>query len=173
MNYMISLHFKTLVITHIKDYLVKILASSLTHSIAVVQLLSHVRLFQPHGRKNPPGSPVDGISQARILEWVAISINIFWMKKWFKCILPLQHPPSPIVVLMDCLWKQGWQLPRQMSLQASSHFLYLEIESQTPTNWTLSEWSYWLNSVSGLLLRWNINQTIEFLNDLFFVNKGY
>ena len=77
MNYMISLHFKTLVITHIKDYLVKILASSLTHSIAVVQLLSHVRLFQPHGRKNPPGSPVDGISQARILEWVAISINIF------------------------------------------------------------------------------------------------
>ena len=36
MKYMISLYFKTLVITHIKDYLVKILASSLAHSIAVV-----------------------------------------------------------------------------------------------------------------------------------------
>lgn len=99
---------------------------------------------------------------------------MFWKKKWFKYILPHQKSPSPIVVLMDCLWSQGWHLPRQMSLQASSHFLYLEIESQTPINRLPSdwEWSYWLGSISGLLLRWNINQTIEFWKDLLLCIKA-
>lgn len=91
------------------------------------------------------------------------------MKKWFQRIAPHQKSPCPMIELMDRLWNQGWKWPRQMSLQASSHFLCLEIETQTPANWILSvwEWSYWLVSVSGLLLRWNINQTIELWNDLF------
>ena len=36
------------------------------------QLLSGVRLYDPMGC-SPPGSSAQGISQARILEWVAIS----------------------------------------------------------------------------------------------------
>ena len=36
------------------------------------QLLSGVRLYDPMGC-SPPGASVQGISQARILEWVAIS----------------------------------------------------------------------------------------------------
>ena len=38
---------------------------------AAVWLLSHVRLID----WSPPGSSVRGISQARILEWVAISFS--------------------------------------------------------------------------------------------------
>ena len=42
-------------------------------SIAVVQLLSHVCLFCNPMDSSPPGSSILGTSQARILEWVAIS----------------------------------------------------------------------------------------------------
>ena len=31
---------------------------------------------------SPPGSPVPGILQARILEWVAISFSNAWKEKW-------------------------------------------------------------------------------------------
>ena len=41
--------------------------------VAVVQSLSHVQLFCNPMNCNPPGSSVLWISQARILEWVAIS----------------------------------------------------------------------------------------------------
>ena len=40
--------------------------------LVVVHLLSHVDSLRPMGC-SPPGSSVHGISQARILEWVAIS----------------------------------------------------------------------------------------------------
>ena len=41
----------------------------------VAYLLSHVGLFCDPVDCNPPGSSVHGISQARILEWVAISFS--------------------------------------------------------------------------------------------------
>ena len=41
----------------------------------VVQSLSHVRLFAPHGLYSPPGSSIHGTLQARILEWVAIAFS--------------------------------------------------------------------------------------------------
>ena len=46
---------------------------SLVYAFAVVVLVSHVRFFCDPMDCNPPGSPVHGISQARILEWVVIS----------------------------------------------------------------------------------------------------
>ena len=45
------------------------------HLLLVVQSLSHVWLFCYPMDCNPPGSSVHGISQARILEWVAISFS--------------------------------------------------------------------------------------------------
>ena len=39
------------------------------------QLLSHIRLFCDPMDCSPPGSSAQGISQARILEWVAISFS--------------------------------------------------------------------------------------------------
>ena len=41
----------------------------------VVQLLSHAQVFCDPTDCSPPGSSVHGISQARILEWVAISFS--------------------------------------------------------------------------------------------------
>ena len=43
--------------------------------VTVVQLLSHVWLFYYSMDYSPPGSSVHGISQARILEWIAISFS--------------------------------------------------------------------------------------------------
>ena len=41
--------------------------------------LSVTRGLQPDG--SPPGSPIPGILQARILEWVAIAFSLFYMVK--------------------------------------------------------------------------------------------
>ena len=43
----------------------------------VVWLLSHIQLFFDRIHCNPPGSSVHGTSQARVLEWVAISFSEF------------------------------------------------------------------------------------------------
>ena len=42
---------------------------------SVVYLLRCIQLLQPHGLYSPPGSSVHGISQARFLEWIAISFS--------------------------------------------------------------------------------------------------
>jgi len=41
----------------------------------VFQLVSHVRLFCDPMHCSPPGSSVHGVSQARVLEWAAISFS--------------------------------------------------------------------------------------------------
>ena len=54
-------------------------------SVAIVfQLLSHVPLFSDTLDCSLPNSFVHGISQARILEWVAISFfrGSFWLRNW-------------------------------------------------------------------------------------------
>ena len=53
-------------------------------SIVAVYLLSHVQLFCNPRDFNLPGSSVHEISQARILEWVAISFSrgSSWPKDW-------------------------------------------------------------------------------------------
>ena len=51
-----------------------LLPHTLTHTNSQtlkVKSLSHIQLCEPVGC-SPPGSPVHGIPQARILEWVAI-----------------------------------------------------------------------------------------------------
>ena len=45
------------------------------HSSAVVKSLSRVRLFCDPMDCSPPGSSIHGISQARTLEWVVISLS--------------------------------------------------------------------------------------------------
>ena len=57
---------------------------SMQEMLFVVQSLSHVRLFCNPMTCSPPGSSVHGISQARILEWVAISFSRAspWLMDW-------------------------------------------------------------------------------------------
>ena len=49
---------------------------------------------------SPPGSPVPGIIQARILEWVAISFSNAWKWKWSR------------LVMSDSSWPHGLQPTR-------------------------------------------------------------
>ena len=53
----------------------KVIISHSSLSFALVQSLSHVQHFCDSMNCSPPGSSVHGISQARILEWVAISFS--------------------------------------------------------------------------------------------------
>ena len=57
---------------------------SLVYAFAVVVLVSHVWFFCDPMDCNPPGSPVHGISQARVLEWVAVfsSRGSSWPRDW-------------------------------------------------------------------------------------------
>ena len=59
---------------------------------AAVYSLSPVRLFATPWTVAPPGSPVHGISQIRILEWVATSFfqRIFPTQGSNPCLLPWQ-----------------------------------------------------------------------------------
>ena len=52
--------------------------------IVLIQSLSFVWLFCDPTDYSPPGSSVRGISQTRILEWVAISFSraSFWLRDW-------------------------------------------------------------------------------------------
>ena len=45
------------------------------HTVVVMESLSRVRLFATPGTIAPPGSSIHGISQARILHWVAIPFS--------------------------------------------------------------------------------------------------
>ena len=69
----------------------------------IIQSLSHVQLFYDPRNCSPPGSSADGISQAQILEWVAIcfSRGSSWPRDWtwVSCIvggiLPTEPQGSP------------------------------------------------------------------------------
>ena len=56
-------------------------------------LLSRVQLFATHGLYSPPGSFVQGISQARTLEWIAISFSkgIFPTQELNPCLVHWQN----------------------------------------------------------------------------------
>ena len=60
--------------------------------------LSHVQLFCDPVDCSPPGPSVHGISQERILEWVASLLLQRWnpsLLHWQKDSLPLSHLGSP------------------------------------------------------------------------------
>ena len=61
-------------------------------SLAVVQSLSCVQLFVTPVHCSPPGSSVHGISQARILEWVAISSSR--RSSWHRARTSVSHIAS-------------------------------------------------------------------------------
>ena len=71
------------------------------HAAAAKSLQSCPTLCNPID-SSPPGSPVPGILQARILEWVAISFSNAWKWKWSR------------VQLLPILWTAAYQAPLSM-----------------------------------------------------------
>ena len=69
--------------------------SAAAAAAAAKSLQSGPTLCDPTGG-SPPGSPVPGILQARILEWVAISFSNAW--KWnvkMKSLIRVRLPATP------------------------------------------------------------------------------
>ena len=62
---------------------------------------------------SPPGSPIPGILQARVLEWVAISFSNAW--KWKVKVKLLSH-----VRLFATRWSAAYQTPPSMDFPGKS-----------------------------------------------------
>ena len=88
---------------------------------------------------SPPGSPILGILQARILDWVAISFSTAW--KWKVKVKPL----SP-VWLLGTPWTAAYQAPPSMTniqlydnlLILLNEFSVLSKSNQHHAHWTSS-----------------------------------
>ena len=63
----------------------------------------------------PPGSPVPGILQARILEWVTISFSNAW--KWKVKVKSLSH-----VLLLATSWTAAYQAPPSMGFSRQEYW---------------------------------------------------
>ena len=71
---------------------------------------------------SPPGSPIPGILQARILEWVAVSFSNEW--KWKVKVKPLSHvwlPATP--------WTAAYQAPPSMGFSRQEYWSGLPLPS--------------------------------------------
>ena len=64
---------------------------------------------------SPPGSPVPGILQARILEWVAISFSNAW--KWKVKVKSLSR-----IRLLATPWTAAYQAPPSMGFSRQEHW---------------------------------------------------
>ena len=73
---------------------------------------------------SPPGSPVPGILQARILEWVAISFSNAW--KWKVKVKPLSR-----VRLLATPWTAAHQAPPSMGFSRQEYWSGVPLPSPT------------------------------------------
>ena len=71
---------------------------------------------------SPPGSPIPGILQARILEWVAISFSNAW--KWKAKVKSLSH-----VRLLATPWTAAYQAPPPMGFSRQEYWSGLPLPS--------------------------------------------
>ena len=71
---------------------------------------------------NPPGSPVPGILQARILEWVAISFSNAWT--WKVKVKLLSR-----VRLLAALWTEGYQASPSMGFSRQQYWSRVPLPS--------------------------------------------
>ena len=76
--------------------------------------------------RNQPGSPVHGILQARILEWVAISFSNAW--KWKVKVKSLSR-----VWLLATSWTAAYQAPPSMGFSRQEYWSGVPLPSPTYT----------------------------------------
>ena len=88
---------------------------------------------------SPPGSPVPGILQARILEWVAVSFSNAW--KWKMKVKSLSH-----VWLLATPWTAAYEAPPSMGFSKQEYWsgvpvpslIYIDVnvDSLTVSSWS-------------------------------------
>ena len=85
---------------------------------------------------SPPGSPVPGVLQARILEWVAISFSNAW--KWKVKVKSLSR-----AWLLATPWTAAYEAPPSMGFSRQEYWSGVPLPP--PSNWYYSdpnwEWS--------------------------------
>ena len=95
---------------------------------------------------SPLGSPIPGILQARILEWVAISFSNAW--KWKVKVKSLSH-----VQLLATPWTAAHQAPPSMGLSRQEYWSGVPLPSRYSQEWD-TKWNHcwrW-----GFLLQLNL-----------------
>ena len=86
---------------------------------------------------SPPGSPVPGILQARILEWVAISFSNAW--KWKVKGKSLSH-----VRLFATPWTAAYQAPLSMRFSRQEYWSGVPLPSPKKSCEISKFWNLWL-----------------------------
>ena len=83
--------------------------------LLLLSRFSHVQLCVTPIDSSPPGSTIPGILQARILEWVAISLSIAW--KWKVKVKSLSR-----VLLLVTPWTAAHQAPPSMGFSRQEYW---------------------------------------------------
>ena len=99
---------------------------------------------------SPPGSPIPGILQARILEWVAISFSNSW--KWKVKVKSLS-----CVQLLATPWTTAYQAPPSMGFSRQEHWSGVPLPS--PQGWLYI--CKWINVLHYINKRKEKNQWIH------------
>ena len=94
------------------------------HKLAAAKSLQLCPTMRPHRWQPLPGSPVPGILQPRILEWVAISFSNAW--KWKMKVKSLS-----CVRLLATPWTAAYQAPLSMGFSRQAYWSGVPLPSPT------------------------------------------
>ena len=130
---------------------------------------------RPH-RRQPPGSPVPGILQARTLEWVAISFSNAW--KWKGKVKSLSR-----VRLLATPWTAAYQSPPSMVFSRQEYWSGVPLPSPIQLLITIKNMSMLFNPNSfdyrnipymfiGANVSWWKYHEIFTIFTLFIISKG-
>ena len=123
---------------------------ALTAAAAAKLLQSCPTLYDPIDN-SPPSSPVPGILQARILEWIAISFSNAW--KWKVKVKSLSHVP-----LFATPWTVAYQAPSSRWFSRQEYWSGLPL----PSPIALTRWTF-VGKVMSLLSNMLSRLVITFL----------
>ena len=101
---------------------------------------------------SPPGSPVPGILQARILEWVAISFSNAW--KWKVKVKSLSH-----AWLLVTLWTAAYQAPPSMGFSRQEYWSGVPLWTWRLSYWVKSERERQISY--GISYAWNLKYVMK------------
>ena len=101
----------------------------ITHPVAAAKSLHSFRTLCNPIDSSPPGSPIPGILQARILEWVAISLSNAWKRK-------VKVKSLSRVWLLVTPWTAAYQAPPSMGFSRQEYWSGVPLPSP-PTLLTL------------------------------------
>ena len=108
-------------------------AAAAAASAAAKSLQSCLTLCSPRDG-SPPGSPIPGILQAKILEWIAISFSNAW--KWKVKVKPLSY-----VQLLATPWTAAYQAPPSMGFSRQEFWNRVPLPSPATVHGVTQNWT--------------------------------